>query len=416
MYSQDQRHVHLSLRVSPGRSVWRRKAALLGFTLVWLALVPAVRALDPPPDGGYPNGNTAEGQNALASLTTGSGNTAVGQNALIAVTAENNNTATGVQTLSNNTANDNTANGAAALQLNTTGSSNTASGAFALQLNTTGESNAAFGAEALSANTTGSGNLAYGRFALYRNTKGDDNVAIGYTSLQFNKKGNANMALGRAALSANTGSSNIALGADAGSKLTTGDNNIDIGAVGAAGESNTIRIGRNGTHTSAFFQGIYGRPVTNGVPVMVNSNGRLGVNAPSSERFKQDIKPMNNTSEALLSLHPVTFRYKPEMDPDGLPQFGLVAEQVEKVNPALVIRGADGRVDGVRYEAVNAMLLNEFLKEHRQAQDEQQKVANLEAAVAQQKQQIETLATALQTISDRVELRAPNPQVVSDAR
>src|SRR5207253_8914087 len=110
--------------------------------------------------------------------------------------------------------------------------------------------------------------------------------------------------------------------------------------------------------------GIHGVTVASGVGVVVSSNGQLGT-VTSSARFKEAIKPMDKVSEALLALKPVTFRYKHDLDPDGIPQFGLVAEQVEKVNPDLVVRDEDGKVNTVRYEAVNAMLLNEFLKEHR---------------------------------------------------
>src|SRR5216110_1165756 len=115
--------------------------------------------------------------------------------------------------------------------------------------------------------------------------------------------------------------------------------------------------------------------------VVVNGSGRLGTVA-SSQRFKDDIKPMDKASEAILALKPVTFHYKKEVDPDGIPQFGLVAEQVEKVDPDLVARDEEGKVYTVRYEAVNAMLLNEFLKEHKAFVEEHRKVDKLEATVA----------------------------------
>jgi hypothetical protein len=159
------------------------------------------------------------------------------------------------------------------------------------------------------------------------------------------------------------------VGNQAGVNLTTGNNNIDIGAPGAAGEANTIRIGKQGTQKQTFIAGISGVAVT-GSTVVVNSSGKLGV-AASSARFKQAIKPMDKASEALLALKPVTFRYKQEIDPDGIPQFGLIAEEVEKVNPNLVIRDEEGKIMSVRYEAVNAMLLNEFLEAHRKLQEQQ---------------------------------------------
>ena len=172
-----------------------------------------------------------------------------------------------------------------------------------------------------------------------------------------------------------TGSSNIALGDSAGFNLTTGKNNIDIGNAGVAGESAKIRLG-NKAHKNTFIAGISGVTVAGGVGVIIDTSGHLGT-VVSSERFKDAIRPMDKASEAILALKPVTFRYKHELDPDGIPQFGLVAEQVEKVNRDLVARDDEGKPYTVRYEAVNAMLLNEFLKEHR-------KVASLEVKMAQQ--------------------------------
>jgi hypothetical protein len=196
------------------------------------------------------------------------------------------------------------------------------------------------------------------------NTTGSDNTANGGSALFFNTTGSGNTANGFQALYRNaTGSSNIALGINAGLNLTTGSNNIDIGNVGIADEANTIRIGTDGTQTKTFIAGISGTAVM-GTPVKVNAAGQLGT-VPSSQRFKDEIRPMDKASEAILALKPVTFRYKKEVDPEGIPQFGLVAEDVEKVNPDLVVRDSEGKVFTVRYEAVNAMLLNEFLKEHR---------------------------------------------------
>jgi hypothetical protein len=363
--------------------------------------------------------NTANGNEALGKNTTGNNNTATGSGALFSNTTGSSNTATGFNALVNNTAGDNTATGANALSSNTTGISNTADGASALNSNTIGEDNTATGISALESNTSGNFNTANGASALNSNTTGNDNTADGLNALFFNTSGHDNTGAGLNALLNNTtGSNNIAVGAQAGSKLTTGSNNIDIGAnvFGVAGEANHIRIGTTGTQKAAFIAGIHGVAVT-GTAVVVSSSGQLGV-APSSERFKDEIKPMDEASEAILALQPVTFRYKHELDPEGIPQFGLVAEQVERVNPDLVARDADGKVNTVRYEAVNAMLLNEFLKAHK-------KVEELEATVVQQQKdfqetathqqkQIETLSAGIQKVSAQVEMRHPAPQSVAD--
>jgi hypothetical protein len=194
-----------------------------------------------------------------------------------------------------------------------------------------------------------------------------------------------------------TGDNNIALGNSAGSNLTTGSNNIDIGAPGAAGEADTIRIGRRDTQNRTFIAGIFGVAVTGG-QVVVNSGAQLGVTA-SSDRFKVAIKPMDKASEAIHALRPVTFRYNQELDPEGIPQFRLVAEEVEKVNPDLVIRDPGGKAYTVRYEAVNAMLLNEFLKEHKAALEEHRKVEKLEATVAGLVATVKEQASQVQKVS-----------------
>ena len=400
----------------------------LVLALAGLALVPAARALRPPPDGGYPNETTAEGDGVLFSLTTGGGNTALGSNALHDNTTGNNNTATGCNALrfhitgDHNTATGraalvfnadgegNTATGRAAMGNGTTGSENTAAGWQAL-FNNTGHANTATAAFALWSNTTGFGNAANGHLALYSNTTGDSNTANGRNALINNTTGSGNTANGVDALYSNTtGNNNVALGNSAGGFLTTGDNNIVIFNDGVAGESNHIRIGSVGTHTSTFIAGISGAAVA-GAAVKVNANGQLGV-APSSESFKAEIKPMDNASEAILALKPVTFRYKHEIDPNGIPQFGLVAEQVAKVNPALVDRDGKGEIYTVRYEAVNAMLLNEFLKEH-------QRVEKLEATAIDQQKAIKALtaslreqASQIQKVSAQLEVNKPAPQMV----
>ena len=310
----------------------------------------------------------------------GSYNTATGFQALFSNINGINNTASGVDALHSNDGNYNTATGQGSLYSNATGFDNTATGVDALHSNTTGNFLTANGQGALFSNTTGVNNTAHGQNALRKNT---------------------------------TGSFNIALGDNAGFSLTTGSNNIDIGNKGAAGEANTIRVGKVGTQMATFVAGISGVTVAGGVGVIVDTNGHLGT-VVSSARYKDAIQPMDKASEAILALKPVTFRYKHELDPEGIPQFGLVAEQVEKVNPALVARDEQGKPYTVRYEAVNAMLLNEFLKEHR-------KVQGLEATVAQQRKGMELLAASLkeqaaqiQKVSARLEVSKPAPQVVAN--
>ena len=408
---------------------------LIALTLVCFGLSPMAQAVTPAPDGGYPNENTAEGNDALFSLTTGKDNTAIGDDALKSNTKGNVNTAIGANALktnttgSGNTANgasalvanktglDNTANGFEALFSNTAGIANTANGALALSSNTTGDFNTASGVETLFSNTSGSFNTANGS-ALSSNTTGNNNTADGFDALAVNVTGSNNTANGFLALVSNTtGNNNIALGASAGASLTTGSNNIDIGNGGVAGDANSIRIGTKRTHNNAFIAGISGVTVAGGVGVIIDANGHLGT-IVSSQRFKAEIKPMDKASEAILALKPVTFRYKQELDPEGIPQFGLVAEEVEKVNPDLVARDDQGNIYTVRYEAVNAMLLNEFLKEHRRVEQQEATIAQLkataakqEATAANQQKQIEALTAGLQKVSAQIEVTKPAPQM-----
>jgi hypothetical protein len=430
----------LHSRKSIGGSLLRHGFLLIPLVLIYLGLSPAARAVLPPPDGGYPGFNTAEGDDALFSLTTGVTNTAIGFEALFSNTMGSANTAIGLQALFSNTTGDantatgqvalfsntfgggntatgsaalfrntfgslNTATGVQALVSNTTGSNNTANGFGALFSNTNGSNNTATGFEALSSATTADGNTATGAGALFSDNTGQNNTANGQNALFRNATGSFNTANGFRALLNTTGSRNIALGFNAGANLTTGDSNIDIGNPGGASDAGTIRIGVQGTQTRTFVAGISGSPIT-GTGVVVNINGRLGTVA-SSQRFKDDIKPMDKASEAIHALKPVTFRYKQELDPAGTPQFGLVAEEVEKVNSDLVARDAKGKVYTVRYEAVNAMLLNEFLKEHG-------KVEKLETTVARQQKQIEALTAGLQKVSAQLEASKPAPQVVNN--
>jgi len=506
-----------------------RFAIIFGaFGLTCLALLPTSQAVVPAPDGGYPNGNTAEGQNALLSLAAGGFNTAIGFLSQSSVTTGGFNTAVGAGTLLANTADQNTAIGTGALLSNTTGAFNTADGAFALFLNTTGDfntavgdsalfnnttgeentavgdhtlvlntignSNTAIGTDAMFSNTTGSLNTAIGQEALAFNTSGTGNTAIGCNALDTNSSGVENTATGHFALAANTtgiqntahgsgalrlnttgndntatgfnallsntgnfgigntadgsealrnntvgqfntavgrnalrnntagenntaigtavminnttGSDNIALGSNAGFNLTTGGDNIDIANLGVAGESGTIRIGDVTLQARTFIAGIHGVTVSGGSAVFIKSDGQLGTST-SSARFKDEIKPMDQASEVILALKPVTFRYKKEIDPQGLPQFGLVAEEVEKVNPDLVVRDAQGKAYSVRYDQVNAMLLNEFLKEHRTVQELKNEVASLTATVKEQ-------AAQIQKVSAQLEVSQPVPRMVAN--
>jgi Chaperone of endosialidase len=352
-------------------------------TLVYLSLLPGLPAVSPPPDGGYPGGNTAEGQNALLGLTTGMYNTAVGLFSLSSNAEGTFNTAIGAGTLLTNTADNNTATGAGALFNNTTGDSNTANGTFALFDNTVGGGNTATGFAALGNNTTSSFNTANGANALLNNTTGGDgNTAIGYQALNNNT----------------TGSGNIALGAFSGTAITTADQVICIGAgVAGANENNGCFIGE-----------IFGVTSSNGTPVFINSNQKLGTST-SSKRFKEDIKPMDNASETLFSLKPVTFRYKQSIDPDHKGQFGLVAEDVEKINADLVVCDREGKPYSVRYDQVNAMLLNEFLKEHHKVEKLEATVASLAATVKEQAVQLQQVKTEIRINKPAMQVARSNP-------
>jgi trimeric autotransporter adhesin len=484
----------------PEENAMKRMSILIvAVVFAWFGVcdTPNVFAVVPAPDGGYDGGNTAEGQNALLGLTTGTFNTAIGLFSLLSVTDANFNTGVGAGTLLGNTAEENTATGAGALLSNSTGSANTATGAFALFSNTTGEANTAIGDSALLGNTTGGSNTATGALALFNNTTGTDNTAIGdnalasntigslntadgvaalvsnttggsntaigVSALAANTTGNENTAAGIAALVSNTtgdfntatglsalhdntlgssntaigdhalfantegvgntavgasalssistGSSNTALGENAGHNLFKSDsNNIDIGfdVQGVAGESNTIRIGNPDIITTVI-RGISGQTIPSGVAVLVAANGQLGT-ATSSKRFKEEIKPMDKASEALFSLKPVTFRYKKEIDPAGTSQFGLVAEDVGNVNPDLVVRDEKGKVNSVRYDQVNAMLLNEFLKEHWAFLEEQRKVQELEKGMAALTVMVKEQAKQTQDVSAQIKMSKAGTQ------
>jgi endosialidase-like protein len=338
-----------------------------------------------------PSTNDTSGTNANIGMGTG----ALGGPNAVNLTGGGN-TASGDTALANDTSgSDNTASGFEALLSNTIGNRNTASGVDVLHFNTTGNDNTASGFEALFLNTSGSNNTASGYQALYSNTTGNGNTASGLNALH-NTTGNNNTASGEGALRSNTtGSNNIAVGVQAGLNLTTGGNNIDIGNKGVAAESDTIRLGTTPTHKATYVAGIYNVPLT-GNAVVVTSSGQLGVQAVSSERFKTSIAPMGANTAKLGELRPVTFHLK--TDPNGALQYGLIAEEVAKVYPELVIRDEKGRIDGVRYDELAPMLLNELQQEKQksatqagqiaaqaaQLRDVQRQLAVMQAAFAKQ--------------------------------
>jgi len=389
-----------------------RSLALFALVTCFAATL-GVEAVVPPPDGAYPNLTTAEGQNALQDLTSGAGNTALGAYSLFSATTASFNTAVGAGALDLNTGDSNTAVGVAALLLNTgtqntavgvdalfsntSGGDNTAVGLNALLGNTTGNDNTATGAGALVNNTIGASNTADGFAALANNTTGTINTAIGDSALHFNSTGNNNTAVGVGALSNNSsGFSNIALGFNSGGNVTTANHVIAIGAVGDD-VNNSCFIGNIRSVTTAH---------NDAVPVVIDSNGQLGT-ASSSRRFKTDIKPIDKASESILALKPVSFRYKAHKD--GTPQFGLIAEDVAEVNPDLVVRDENGEIYTVRYDAVNAMLLNEFLKEHKAFLEEHHTLQELKKEVA-------ALTAGLQKVSAQLELNKPVPQTVLNSQ
>ncbi len=349
--------------------------------------------------------NSATGGYSLANNTDGNYNTANGYGALYFNTEGEQNTATGFAALYRNTTGvNNTANGYQALNRNTTGEVNTANGAFALFSNTTGSGNTANGIEALR-NNNGNFNTATGNGALFSNTVGAANTVVGFNALFANTTGQFNTGAGAGALANDTtGSGNIALGYNAGTFVSTADNVTCIGADGQ-NVSDSCYIGR-----------IFGQTSSGGTAVFINSDGKLGTTT-SSRRFKKEIKPMDQTSEGILGLKPVTFHYK--SDASATPQFGLIAEEVAEVNPDLVARDKNGEIYTVRYEQINAMLLNEFLKEHKKVEAQQATITELKSTVAQQQKGMEAVtarldeqAAQIQRVSAQVEMTKPAPTLV----
>ncbi|MGH8100564.1 MAG: tail fiber domain-containing protein [Chthoniobacterales bacterium] len=378
---------------------------VIALAIAWFALGQMAQAVSPPPDGGYPGDNTAEGQSALQRLTTGIQNTADGGYALYYNTTGNYNTATGY----------------GALFLNTTGFSNTANGEFALSSNTTGNANVASGFEALNNNTTGIHNTANGSFALFSNTGAGDNTATGYGALYLNSAGRQNTATGTLALFSNTtGINNTAVGVSALQNNTTGSSNIAIGDQAGTGlgasVNHCIAIGVPGAgpfaalDNTCFIGSIFGEPVSDfgsQAQVYVDQFNVVGI-MNSSRRYKHDIQPMDKASETLYRLKPVTFKFN--SDWKGTTQYGLIAEEVAEVDPGLVAR-RDREIVTVHYEQINAMLLNEFLKEHG-------KVAKLEAALAEQQKRttallarVEQQEAKIEKVSAKLEMRAAGKKI-----
>jgi len=447
-------HMYLIGRLTP--------LFIVTLALAWLGLSPSAQAVVPKPDGGYGSplygaGNTAEGDDAMFRLAAGGYNTGLGWVALYSNIFGSFNTAVGSAALLANTASENTATGAGALLFNSTGSQNTANGAFALIHNTTGITNTAVGDAALEANTTGVSNTAVGAFALQAsnstfntavgvgalmanqfsentavghlalaaNLLGGSNTAVGFQSLFTETDGLGNSAFGDNAMSSfvngdeNTGiglgalgqltggNKNTAVGSSAGSGATTGSGNVYIGAQVAASDGETDHTYIRNINTTSVSGG-----GTDAVTINL-STGLLG-HLSSSRRHKEQIQSMNNASETLYRLKPVTYRYKKEIDITQSLDYGLVAEEVAKIDPNLVICDKDGQIETVRYTAVNAMLLNEFLKEHKAFVEEQHRVSSLQATVAQQQKQIEELTAGLQKVSAQVEVSKAPETVVNN--
>jgi hypothetical protein len=387
------------------------------------------------------SGNTANGAYAMSNNTSGANNTAVGYSALKGA-AYNSNTLMGGGTGSSNTGigvsalfsfssgHDNTASGYWALYSNSTGAFNTASGSQALYSNSgavyntavgyqalyTNDSdaagvandNTAIGFSALYSNVDGYENTALGAHALSSNSAGGNNTAAGYAALYANAGGNNNTASGYQALYANTtGSNNIAMGYEAGYKLVAGSDNIYIGNEGTTGDNKAIRIGKEGTQKKTFIAGIYSNATVSGLAVVIGSNGELGA-VSSSERFKTAIEPMGSNTEKLQQLRPVTFRYK--IDPQGTLRYGLIAEEVAKVYPELVVRDKNDRIDGVRYDELAPMLLNEMQREHTQLtakiDSQAEDIRNLKQQVAKVNELQQRLDAVLQHLKARDELVA----------
>jgi trimeric autotransporter adhesin len=347
-----------------------------------LEVSPVTQAVSPPPDGGYGGNNTAEGTEALFNLSTGVWNSAVGYRALYRDATGIRNTAVGFEALYNT-------NGA----FNSSGLDNVAVGAKAMFSNTTGTNNVAIGAFALNDNTTGSNNIAIGSRALWHLSGQNGVTAIGdsfYSDPDSAHLGRRRECSTDISPTAFVHAYDIFIGEPPGFASAPGSCSSS-----GAGGTHSVHIVVDEFSGTVFVDGVHNHPIA-GSQVVIRADGQLGV-APSSKRFKNDIKPMEQSSEAILALKPVTFRYKPAIDPNSNPQFGLVAEDVEKVSPDLVVRDKEGKPYSVRYEAVNAMLLNEFLKEHRKVEELQSTVAQLIGHLKEQDSKIQKISNDLET-------------------
>ena len=416
--------------------------------LACFALAPQARAFGACVDGCFSNFNTAQGEDAFNLLTGGLGNTGVGWRALFSVgdgsfnagvgagalvlNTSSNNTAVGaVAGLLNMGALNNTAVGAGALEFNEAGNNNTSVGALAL-INNTVDDNTAVGTLALTDNvagvtntavgvfaaqhTTAQFNTALGGFALQANTAGTDNTAVGAGALESGDGGSDNTVVGFLAGNSIAGNSYTCLGHNAGSTAAAGEAGIYIGAEvqpGTPGEFEFIRIGNYTAFTfpyDTFIAGIYNRPAGPApLAVTCGSDGKLSANA-SSRRFKHDIKPIGKASEGVLALKPVSFVYN--NDDTNLTWFGLIAEDVAQVNPDLIVRDKEGKPFGVRYDAVNALLLNEFLKEHKKVEEQQVSISQLKSEMQTMVAQLKEQAAQIQKVSAQLEVSKPATKVV----
>lgn len=304
-------------------------------------------------------------------VSTGARDTAIGVNSMAALTSGNSNTGLGYNSLLSCTS----------------GGSNTALGTFSQNATTTGSVNTSVGSGSLSANTTGNGNVAVGNSAMSRNTTSGDNVAVGLNALFFTT-GSGNTGVGSNALAtSSTGTGNIALGYFAGSLISSGSNNIDIGNSAPGNESDTIRIGN--TQTAAYLAGVSGVTVASGVQVYIDSNGQLGT-LTSSARYKEDVEDMADVSSLLMKLRPVTFHYKAPYD-DGahLLQYGLIAEEVAKVDPALVQFDGKGQAQTVRYHVISMMLLDEVQRQEGELASQTSEIGTLRALADRQRAELD---------------------------
>lgn len=444
----------LPIVTSTSRSPLRCGFFILPIALCWLALSSAIEA-GCPSIGGCTGQNTAVGDDSLFSLTSGVWNVGVGFQALFNDTTGNQNTGIGYQSLfSNVSGSHSTAIGGLALFDNTTGSDNVGVGFQTLSNNTTGNRNTGMGYRTLAFNSTNNDNTAVGWNALFNNRSIDGNTAVGSGALFNAANSPQNVAVGFGALNATSGTNgfNVAVGFQALNQVTTGgqntavgDNalaslvtgtvntalgdlaginhtggdsgNIDIGAFeeGVGGESNVTRIGNIGSTAQA--SGVF-------LTVEFVGGTKLGY-VVSSRRYKEAIKPMEKASESLFALTPVTFRYKKDMDPSGTQQYGLIAEDVAKVNPDLVVNDQQGKPATLRFLNIQAMMLNEFLKEHKKVEEQQATIAQLKkdllATAAQQQEEIKALTATLKQQAKQIErvnaqltLTKPVPQLAGN--